>query len=533
MGWSTVRSRFFMFLRPLSMSASGASLLWAIAAITILGAFAAAITSISPSSMQEKLAGERSAEAYYAAMSGLSYAKNMATLAAAGTYGEGWVFSSLNGTYPLGNNTSFVLAVTGNASPYTVSSRGVVQTGTANEANYQTANAVSYTPYTAPPPPEPPNLGDYNFINPSNRTDYAAYSTDQTRDIPTALDDSDITTKNFVVGKDYKYGFGNIWFTGNRGTVSTLGVSDFTKGFRLFFTFKFTTNIGDGFVVAVLNAASNNYGSSGGDSAEGGLLGYAGDSRFYNSSDGGWAPTVKEYVDSSGLGTKGLIPPKFGVEIDTYVNASNDSWDPTDKVAKCVKADNDFMNDLAGTKGGHHVGYDYWGTDKAYLRRSCNGPGVEFEGNLKRYSDVRHGMGDGTVSNASNKASGNSALEYFPFSTNTTYYFRMDVKPTNNDYTIDTWVGTCNVSKTTTQAQCDQQVYGSTSSHTGSLSDTQKDFVDDGKRISLLKKVYITDTLKLTTAQKAQFKNFMWGITSGSGDATQQIDFRNIGLSLR
>ena len=416
MRWSDVRSRIYRLQLPLPRSSSGATMLWVIAAITLLGAFAAAVTSLAPSSMQSKLAGERGNQAYYASMSGLNYTKNMAALASSGTFGEGWALSSLNGTYSLGNNSQFVLSITGSSSPYTISSRGIVQGGSANEANYQTTNTLAYTPYTAPVPEAPPNLGDYNFNNPSNRTDYAAYSTDQSRDIPTAFDTSDITTKNFVVGKDYKYGFGNIWYTGNRAGKSSLGVSSFANGFRLFFTFEFTTNIGDGFVVAVLNAANNNYGSCGGDSAEGGLLGYAGDSRVYRSSDGGWASTIQEYVDASGLGTKGLIPPKFGVEIDTYVNASGGSWDPNSKTAMC-SADNDFMNDLSGSSGGHHVGFDFWGTNTAYLRKTCNGPGAGFEGNLSRYSDVRHSMGDGINYNASNDSIWNSALKYFSFQT--------------------------------------------------------------------------------------------------------------------
>ena len=109
----------------------------------------------------------------------------------------------------------------------------------------------------------------------------------------------------------------------------------------------------------------------------------------------------------------------------------------------------------------------------------------------------------------------------------------MDVVPSGNNYIIYTWVGTCNTSMKT-QAQCNQQVYGTTTTnHVGTLSDTKKDFSGANNKLSTLYYTYITDTLVLSTAQKKQFTNFMWGITSGSGVATQQIDFRNIGLSLR
>ena len=192
-------------------------------------------------------------------------------------------------------------------------------------------------------------------------------------------------------------------------------------------------------------------------------------------------------------------------------------------MAACTN-DNGLMNDLSGS--GHHVGFDFWGADTSYRRKTCYGPGAGFQGNLNRYSDVRHGSGD----NASNDSSGNSALKYFAFSTTETYYYRMDVIPSGSNYTIKTWVAKCN----DTDSRCSQQIYGTnTSSHTGTLSDTKTDFSGGSTRLNRLSYVYITDTMTLTTAQKAQFKNFMWGITSGSGVATQQIDFRNIGLSLR
>lgn len=506
----------------------GATLLWVIAALVMLGSLAAGVASMSPSALMDKLAGERASAAYYASVSGLNYSKNIVALAESGALGYGWDITNLNGTYSLGNNTSFVLSATGSGSPYQVASRGIVQSGSANEANYQAISAVSYAAPTPPPPPFTPRLGDYNFNNPSNRPDYAKYADNQTRDFPAGLDKHDITTKNFTVGKDYNYGFGNIWFTGDREGISSLGVSNFAKGFRLFFTFMFTTNIGDGFVVAVLNASNNNYGSCGGDSAEGGLLGYAGDSRVYDSATGLWSTKIAEYVDESGLG-KGLKPPKFGVEIDLHVNTpSHGTWNP-DTVG--CRADDDLMNELTGSGSGPHIGFDFWGNDSPYRGKTCNGPGTGFSGNLNRFSDVRHGSGF----NAPNtKSLLNDALQYLSFSIekNVTYYYRMDVIPSGNNYTIKTWVSTCG--KNPTQ-QCKNQIYGTnSSSHTGSLSDTKKDFSAGNDYVNNITSIiYVTDTLELTTAQKSQFSNFMWGITSGSGAYTQQIDFRNIGLSLR
>ncbi|MYL85284.1 hypothetical protein GTA51_19500 [Desulfovibrio aerotolerans] len=75
MKWSYFRTWFHGMLQPVFRSSSGATMLWVIAAITILGGFAAAVNSITPSSMQGKLAGERGSRAYYAALSGVEYFK--------------------------------------------------------------------------------------------------------------------------------------------------------------------------------------------------------------------------------------------------------------------------------------------------------------------------------------------------------------------------------------------------------------------------------------------------------------------------
>ena len=106
----------------------------------------------------------------------------------------------------------------------------------------------------------------------------------------------------------------------------------------------------------------------------------------------------------------------------------------------------------------------------------------------------------------------------------------MDVIPSGQNYTIKTWVAKCGNNAT----QCYNQVYGSSGYPlTGSLSDTKTDFSGGNSFLNKLTSTYVTDTMTLTTAQKSQFSKFLWGITSGSGVATQEIDFRNIGVSLR
>ncbi|KHK02542.1 hypothetical protein [Desulfovibrio sp. TomC] len=514
--------------RSLSFSgrSTGATMLWAIAALVVLGGLAATTASMNPSALQNKLAGERTSSAYYASLAGLNYAKSMVEMANANAFGSNWGLEKLNATYTVSSGKQFTLSTKAiDFTTYEIVSLGVVQSATGAEANYRSAATVTYI--------APSNLGEYNFLNPSNRPDYAKYSDSQTRDIPESFDNADIKTKNLIVGKNYTFGFGNIWYTGTNAGLSSQGVSPFGDGFRLFFTFKFATNIGDGFVVSFLNAAGNNYLSSGGDSAEGGMLGYAGDSRVYDSTGGGFSSAIKEYVDQSGF-SKGLNPPKFGIEIDTYNNTSSE-WYPTATKASC-DSDNGFMNDSYkdlgwGSTVSNHVGIDYWGTDDPYYRKTYYGPNANFAGNVKRYSDVRHGEGK----NASNSsADSNTKLKYFSFNVGTTYFFRMDVVKSGTNVAIKSWVGTCSGSDL--NSSCTNQVYGKasqSSSHTGTLSDTQRDFVPSAGYLDKLSYVSVSDTLALTSAENTKFANFMWGFTSGSGVATQQIDFRNISLSLR
>ncbi|HML55602.1 MAG TPA: LamG domain-containing protein [Solidesulfovibrio magneticus] len=56
-----------------SENVSGASLLWAIAALVVLGGVAAGVSRMNSTAVQEKISGEMSTQAYYAAFSGVQY----------------------------------------------------------------------------------------------------------------------------------------------------------------------------------------------------------------------------------------------------------------------------------------------------------------------------------------------------------------------------------------------------------------------------------------------------------------------------
>lgn len=507
----------------------GSVLFVVIGAIVVMSVIGAALARLHGSGTGTQIQENRVDDAYYAAVSGINYVVATMALKAIDPDDSGWTPVYLEGTYAISSGQQFELKITkGSGTDYNVQSRGIVlASGSVKQANCILKTTKTYSGMPPVPPPTPPNLGSYNFVNPSNRPNYAAYAADDNRTYPTGTDTGDIITRNLVVGKDYYYGFGNVWFAGTNTGYSVDGVSPFGKGIRMFLTFKFLTTVGDGFVVALLNGSQNNYLSSGGDSAEGGLLGYAGDSRVYDSTDGGFASSILEYVDKSGY-TKGLNPPKLGIEIDTYKNTTDSSkWNPTSKKSSCTD-DNAFMDDSTSGSRSHHVGVVYWGSDSAYLRKTCSGPGSGFKGNVKRYTDVRHGSGD----NAPNSAG--SKLQYVDdFQVGRTYFLRMDVLKTGSTITIKNYVGTCKGDNLNTS--CVNEIYGTTTAnHVGTLSDTKTDFNFANIAASKnLTGVSVSDTKTFSTSEATAFSNFLWGFTSGSGVAAQQIEFRNISLSFR
>lgn len=507
----------------------GSVLFVVIGAIIVMSVIGAALSRLHGSGTGTEIQENRLDDAYYAAVSGINYVAATMDFKAKEPDASTWNPALLGGIYTINSGKQFELTLTkGSGTNYNIQSRGIVlASGPTKQANC-ILNATKTYSWDAPTPPvTPPNLGSYNFVNPSNRPNYAAYAADDKRTYPTGTDTGDIITRNLVVGKDYYYGFGNVWFAGSNTGYSVDGVSPFGKGIRIYLTFKFLTTVGDGFVVALLNGSQNNYLSSGGDSAEGGLLGYAGDSRVYNSTDGKFASSILEYVDKSGY-AKGLNPPKFGIEIDTYTNTTDSSkWNPSAKKAECTE-DNAFMNDSTSGSKNHHVGVMYWGDNTAYQRKMCPGPGSGFQGNVKRYTDVRHGSENNAPNSPGNK------MQYVDdFQVGRTYFFRMDVLKTGATITIKSYVGTCKGNDMNTS--CVNEVYGtSTANHAGTLSDTKTDFGFNNVSASKnLTGVSISDTKTFAPADATAFSNFLWGFTSGSGMAAQQIEFRNISLSFR
>lgn len=135
-------------------SQRGSALLWVIGSIIVLGLIGTAVSQFTTSANFGILANNRQAAGYYAALSGLNYAKTLdATAFEAILAGTG-----SQQTYTLADTTQFTLIVSAaSAGAYPVKSIGTVNNGSSLEAN--AILTASITPVA--PPPTTWGGGDY------------------------------------------------------------------------------------------------------------------------------------------------------------------------------------------------------------------------------------------------------------------------------------------------------------------------------------------------------------------------------------
>jgi hypothetical protein len=144
------------------------------------------------------------------------------------------------------------------------------------------------------------------------------------------------------------------------------GACLFEIGVRVYFLLNFNQQ-GDGITFTLINAATNNETSAGGDFELSELMGYAGDSR----TSSGFLATAPE--------DQGLDPPKIAVEFDTRTNNRID--DPPPDYCVGLNVENNLRNDpLTGNKDA--VQYVFWGREN-FLDIPCRG-------NSPLYDDNRH-----------------------------------------------------------------------------------------------------------------------------------------------
>jgi outer membrane protein assembly factor BamB len=147
------------------------------------------------------------------------------------------------------------------------------------------------------------------------------------------------------------------------------GACLFELGVRVYFLLDFNQQ-GDGITFTLINAATNNETSAGGDIDLSELMGYGGDSR--TQSDGStFLATAPE--------DRGLDPPKIAVEFDTRTNNRID--DPPPDYCVGLNVETNLRNDpLTANKDA--VQYVFWGREN-FLDIPCRG-------NSPLYDDNRH-----------------------------------------------------------------------------------------------------------------------------------------------
>uniref|UniRef100_I2Q4Q3 Integral membrane protein CcmA involved in cell shape determination n=1 Tax=Desulfovibrio sp. U5L TaxID=596152 RepID=I2Q4Q3_9BACT len=127
-------------LQELKRSSAGASLLWAIAALVVVGGLGAAVAVMSPSTVQSKLEQEAAMRAYYNANSGLNFIYSIEHTSEAGGVPYANFLNAVNSgnvvTYPLADGGEFSFQINslntnGNNGNYAIDSL----VGTVDDAN--------------------------------------------------------------------------------------------------------------------------------------------------------------------------------------------------------------------------------------------------------------------------------------------------------------------------------------------------------------------------------------------------------------
>jgi hypothetical protein len=298
---------------------AGFSLLWVVAAITVMASLTAGILSITTTARKNEMMLTFDNQARLLAESGMNYANNFAADILAGTTNN--PLTTLDGrtiTSGLAANQqiSLSVAVSGaNPYDYTVTAVGTVQQGTAFEANYAVTNIIN----------APPSGTGVYIVQSKPGTAVAS---------PTGVAVNASSLNDYTAGISF-----DPRFAGSGNSIASAnfnqGIGSTNNGVRVYFTYTISSGSNaDGFVFAFKNGTWNTPRNAGGPpagSSHGSFLGYAGQGYPY------WA---------NGLGIR---PPKIGVEFDIYTNSGH-SGSPA--------VSSDGRND----PDNHHIANVFWGS---------------------------------------------------------------------------------------------------------------------------------------------------------------------------
>ncbi|WP_243358218.1 hypothetical protein [Fundidesulfovibrio terrae] len=297
----------------------GFSLIWVIAAITIIAALSGAVLNIFSTARKNEMMLTFDTQARLLAESGMNYASNYASDILSGATNN--ALTTLDGrviTTGLPTNQKITLSVSvsaSNAYDYVVTSVGTVNAGTKFEANYSVTNVINA-----------PNSGTGIYIVQSKPGTAVA--------TPTGVSVNASSLNDYTAGISF-----DPRFAGSGNSIAsanfTNGIGSLLNGFRVYFTYSISSgSAADGFVFSIKNGTWNTPRDAGGPPAgvsHGSFLGYAGPGYPY------WG---------NGLGIR---PPKMGVEFDIYTNSGH-SGSPT--------VSSDGRND----PDNHHIANIFWGS---------------------------------------------------------------------------------------------------------------------------------------------------------------------------
>jgi len=537
---------------------AGFSMLYMILVLVALSTLAASLTTLTRTGMETQLTETAIAQARYMALAGFNYIRQFKE-----------DYTELEGrTFSFGNAGQFTISdVRDDPRMDTLMEArivGSVNVGTAREANY-----VIFRLFNTEYP------GAITF-----RDDFDDFH------VQTSDPDKDPVVKNadktFTIGNNENYAFGSMYYHGDKKlnwgqnvcnfSNATMSVGcDFKDGLRMFFVSHYATNNADGIVFTFFGTNSTSGGelnpyyqtpvevcsssecgeaiyaqaSVGGESQHGEMIGYAGDGRVYdstngsNSCDSSGGKDVRFWLDPE---QNGIQPPKFGVEFDNYPNTGTGSIcaDGTYCPARTSQR-KDTSND--------HISFVYWGDtnndpfDCVLYHDPVENKYEDWDGNLSNapgtatYDDNRHGAGNNPI---------NGDWGYWPNSVGGTYpnfgwqnqpfAFRLEVERdiATGDYTLNAWVRKC-TDTDLTDGPCREYFDRQYQSEHGTpedklyFSDTSKFLCGAGDEASGLCTANnvpdLHQAITLSSDMHDKFRKIIFGFTEATGGSYQTATY--------
>jgi hypothetical protein len=331
-------------------SQAGYSLVWVVAAITIIASLTAGVLSVSTTSKKNEMMLTFDTQARMLAESGINYASGYAGEVNVGYHSGRTMEQDLDGmviTTDLGTNQKITLDVKQNSPniyDYTVKSTGTVNVGTPYEANYQVTNVIN----------SPVDSGIYIVQSKPGTADAS----------PTSVSVNASALTNYTAGISFDPRFAGAPNNSVTSANFNNGIGSLLNGIRVYFTYAITSgSAADGFVFAIKNGTWNTPHDAGGPLASvshGSFLGYSGPGYPY------W-----------GNG-KGIRPPKIGIEFDIYTNSGH------------TGVGDDGRND----PDNHHIANIFWGTTWSITNVATTAPTNTYTTSSSyAYDDNVHNLG--------------------------------------------------------------------------------------------------------------------------------------------